>query len=139
LWPIVLEEVLLPFAESPNYAADNLTRGITLATCVRVAGNSAQRRRGLLETKSLETGDGLWIAPCEAIHTVGMRWPIDVAFLDRHHRIRKIVRKLAPWRIAICFTAFSVLELPAGVLHPSGTEIGDCLAFRPAQSSPSPD
>jgi uncharacterized membrane protein (UPF0127 family) len=122
--------VLLPFAESPTYTADNLTRGITLATRVRVAGNSAARRRGLLETESLEIGDGLWIAPCEAIHTLGMRWPIDVAFLDRHYRVRKIVRKLLPWRIAICFTAYSVLELPCGALHPTGTEIGDSVAFR---------
>jgi uncharacterized protein len=111
------------------YTIDNLTRGTILATNTRIAGTSADRRRGLLATGSLGTGDGLWIAPCEAIHTLGMRWPIDAIFMDKNHRVRKVVSALLPWRIAICWTAASVLELPAGVLSQSGTQLGDVLAF----------
>jgi hypothetical protein len=122
----------LPLLEHSTYGADNVTRGTILATRVRIAGSSAERRRGLLKTESMQPGDGLWIAPCEAIHTVGMRWKIDVAFLDRTHRVRKIVRGLCPWRIAICFPATSVLELPAGTLDPTRTEIGDFLVFHPS-------
>jgi len=118
----------LPLPQS-YYSTDNLTRGTTLATSTRIAGTSADRRRGLLETESLRPGDGLWIAPCEAIHTLGMKWPIDVIFLDKNYRVRKVAADLLPWRIAICWTAASVLELPAGVLLRSGTQIGDTLAF----------
>ena len=113
------------------YTTDNLTRGTTLATSTRIAGTSAARRRGLLATDSLLSGDGLWIAPCEAIHTVGMKWPIDAIFLDKSYRVRKVSARLPPWRIAICWTAASVLELPAGVLLASGTQVGDELAFHP--------
>ena len=97
---------------------------------VRVAGTSAERREGLLKTSVLQSDEGLWIAPCEAIHTIGMRWPIDVVFLDRQYRIRKLILALVPWRLAVCFAASSVLELPAGGLHQTGSEVGDVLFFR---------
>jgi uncharacterized membrane protein (UPF0127 family) len=119
----------LPSPENPTYAVHNITRGTTVATRVVIAGTSAERRRGLLNTKSMQPGGGLWIAPCEAIHTVGMPWPIDVVFLDRNRRVLKIVTELLPWRIAVCLRSFSVLELPAGVLLPTRTEIDDILAF----------
>jgi uncharacterized membrane protein (UPF0127 family) len=115
--------------ENPTYTAENVTRGTALAARIRIAGTSAERRRGLLENESLEPGDGLWIAPCEAIHTLGMKWPIDVLFLDKEYRVRKMASELSPWRIAVCWTADSVLELPAGVLKPTGTKIGDIVAF----------
>jgi hypothetical protein len=79
----------------------------------------------------MRPGDALWIAPCEAIHTLGMKWPIDAIFLDENYRVRKVSARLPPWRIAICWTATSVLELPAGVLLASGTQLGDKLAFHP--------
>ncbi len=119
----------MPLPENPTYAVHNITRGTTVATRVVIAGTSAERRRGLLNTKSMQPGGGLWIAPCEAIHTVGMPWPIDVVFLDRNRRVLKIVTELLPWRIAVCLRSFSVLELPAGVLLPTRTEIDDILAF----------
>ncbi len=119
----------MPLPENPTYAVHNITRGTTVATRVVIAGTSAERRRGLLNTKSMQPGGGLWIAPCEAIHTVGMPWPIDVVFLDRNRRVLKIVTELLPWRIAVCLRSFSVLELPAGVLPPTRTEIDDILAF----------
>ncbi len=111
------------------YKTDNLTRDTTLATRTRIAGTSAARRRGLLATDSLRLGDGLLIAPCEAIHTFGMKWPIDAIFLDQKYRVRKVATRLPPWRIAVCWRATSVLELPAGVLLASGTQVGDELAF----------
>lgn len=118
---------------------DNVTRGITLATRTRVAGTSAERRRGLLGAESWGQGDALWIAPCEAIHTFGMKWPIDAVFLgkrrpdksqpDGSRQIRKLSPGLPPRCIALCWKAASVLELPAGVLLESGTQVGDILTF----------
>ena len=114
-----------------TYIAENITRGCTLATSMLVAGTSNERRRGWLETAALRSGDGLWIAPCEAIHTLGMKWSIDALFIDKYRRVCKVAVDLRPWRMAVCLRASSVLELPAGVLAQSGTQIGDMLTFRP--------
>jgi len=84
----------------------------------------------LLQTESLQSGDALWIAPCEAIHTIGMKWPIDVVFIDGNYRVRKIARNVVPWRIAVCWAAASVIELSAGAVQPTGTQAGDTLSFR---------
>lgn len=110
----------------------NVSRGSTLADRVRLAGNSAERRRGLLGTTSLPIGAGLWIAPCEAIHTFGMKVAIDSIFLDKHLRVRKVLANLPRRRIALCLLAHSVLELPAGTVARSGTLCGDQLEYADA-------
>ena len=121
---------MIDYLASATYAVDNLTRGTMVARRVRIAGTSAERREGLLKTRVLQMDEGLWIAPCEAIHTIGMPWPIDLVFLDRQYRIKKLIQALKPWRIGVCFAAYSVLELPAGGLHQTGSEVGDVLSFR---------
>jgi uncharacterized membrane protein (UPF0127 family) len=98
-----------------------------------VADDSRSRRTGLLKHERLEPGEGLWIAPCEAVHTFGMKFPIDVLFLDKKKRVRKIRAAMPPWRIAGCFFAHSVLELPAGASVASFTEPGDQLVIEPRQ------
>jgi uncharacterized membrane protein (UPF0127 family) len=57
---------------------------------------------------------GLFLTPCRAVHTVGLRHPIDVVFLDRHNRVVKQVDALQPNRIAWCRSAVAVVELPGG-------------------------
>jgi uncharacterized membrane protein (UPF0127 family) len=105
----------------------NQDRGSILAKRVRVAGTSRARRNGLLRISDLDVEAGLWIAPCEAIHTFGMRIPLDILFLDREWRVRKIHYALQPRRIAVCLRARSVLELAAGALSGSSTGLGDRL------------
>jgi hypothetical protein len=78
------------------------------------AANTFERMRGLLFRPALEPDEALLIAPCNAIHTAGMRYTLDVAFLDRHDRIRKLVTGLKPWRAAGCISAGKTLELAAG-------------------------
>ena len=94
-----------------------------------LAETSASRRTGLLKQNSLETGNGLWIVPCESIHMFFMKFAIDVVFVDRKRRVRKLVENLRPWRISICLAAHSVVELPVGVIRASATEKGDQLEF----------
>ena len=72
---------------------------------------------------------GLWIAPCEAVHTFGMKFPIDVVFLDRHNRVNGLRVSLRPRRIAVCLSAHSVLELPEGAIGRTCIELGDHLEF----------
>ena len=114
--------------EAPTtYTVFNRNRGFNLATRVAVAGTSQTRRRGLLGKESIEPEAGLWIAPCEAVHTFGMRTVIDVVFLDRHNRVSKLISNLKPSRIAVCLKATSVLELAGGNLAQGETRLGDQL------------
>jgi len=108
----------------------NLTRNIELADRAEVADTSAKRRTGLLKHTGLEPGEGLWIVPCESVHSFFMKFTIDVLYLDRKHRVKKIRPEMAPWRISGCLTAHSVLELPAGTITRTGTVRGDQLEIK---------
>jgi uncharacterized membrane protein (UPF0127 family) len=83
----------------------------------------------LLKRTGLEPGEGLWIVPCEGVHTVGMKFPIDVVFLSKKKKILRIRREMKKWRLALCLRAHSVLELPAGQCESAQTSVGDQLTF----------
>lgn len=108
----------------------NRTRDVLLADRASVAGTSAERRKGLLGRASLDTGEGLWIVPCESIHTFFMKFPIDVVFLSRQGEVLKIRPNLGQWKIALSLRAHSVLELPGGILERTGTAVGDYLDLK---------
>ena len=61
-----------------------------LADRADIADTSAKRRTGLAEAHRLEPGEGLWIVPCEGVHTFGMKFPIDVVFLNRKKKVLKV-------------------------------------------------
>jgi hypothetical protein len=107
----------------------NLTRQTVLATSIEVADHSAARRKGLLGRDSLPAGEGLWIIPCESVHTFGMRFPIDLVYLDRKRRVKKIRSAVPPWRLSACLSAHSVIELAAGTICRTQTSPGDNLEF----------
>jgi uncharacterized membrane protein (UPF0127 family) len=108
----------------------NLTRDTLLGECIEVAENSAQRRAGLLKHEGLAQGAGLWITPCEAVHTFFMKFAIDLIYLDRKRRVRKTVKAVAPWRLSMCLPAHSVLELPSGSVERTQTGVGDEIEFK---------
>jgi uncharacterized membrane protein (UPF0127 family) len=105
----------------------NRQRGVVLAEAADIADTAAARRKGLLGRDHLTPGEGLWIVPCEGVHTFGMRFPIDVVFLSKRRKVLKIVHAMPRRRIALSLLAHSVLELPAGVVRESGTTRGDEL------------
>ncbi len=71
-------------------------------------------------------GSGLWIVPCRGVHTLGMRFSIDVLYLDRHSAVIHIEQGLRPWRFApVKLRAASVLELPSETVAGTGTQLGD--------------
>ncbi|MGA3373199.1 MAG: DUF192 domain-containing protein [Terracidiphilus sp.] len=107
----------------------NLTRNTELANRMEVADTGPKRNKGLLGRERLLPGEGLWIIPCEAVHTFWMQFPIDLVYLDSKNRIRKLVGEVAPWRLSACLWARSVLELPAGTIRNTRTEPGDMLEF----------
>jgi uncharacterized membrane protein (UPF0127 family) len=121
------------YSNSMNFVAFNKTRGATIASSVLLAKTTWQRMKGLLghSAEEFKEGRGLWIAPCDGIHTIGMTFPIDVAYLDKNGRALLLYHGLKPFRIgAIKLDAHSVLELPAGALARTHTQVGDCLEFR---------
>jgi uncharacterized membrane protein (UPF0127 family) len=122
---------------SPKLRIANLTRGTVVADRADFADTGAKARTGLLKHSGLEPGEGLWIAPCEAVHTFGMRFPIDVVFLDRDKKVVKMRAQLVPRRIAFAVRASSVLELPAGRLAETETQCGDQFEFEKV-SNPQP-
>jgi uncharacterized membrane protein (UPF0127 family) len=112
----------------------NLTRQVELAHGVDVADNGAKRRRGLLGRETLLEGEGLWITPCEAVHTCGMQFPIDLIYLDRSRRVKKVRHAVQAWRVSACPSAHSVLELAAGSILKTQTRPGDVLGFALAEA-----
>ena len=107
----------------------NQTRDTVLGHAIDVADTSAKRRTGLLKHQRLKAGEGLWINPCESVHTFFMKFPIDLVYLDKHRKVRKVRNAVPAWRMSACLTAESVLELPAGTARETGTQKGDTLVF----------
>jgi hypothetical protein len=112
----------------------NQTKGFVLVSRCAVASNPLARVIGLLNRRSLSEDEGLLITPCNNIHTWFMRFPIDVVFLDADGDVLKLVYSLPPFRARACWgKARSVLELPAGRLAQTGTDVGDRLIIRLAE------
>jgi uncharacterized protein len=117
---------------NPRLKILNLTRQTVLADYVEVADNGATRRKGLLGRSGLPAGECLWIVPCESVHTFGMKFPIDLVYLDRSKKVKKVRSAVPPWRLSACLSAHSVLELASGTIHRTQTRPGDTLEFSPA-------
>jgi uncharacterized membrane protein (UPF0127 family) len=108
----------------------NRTREILLADKVRTASSLLSRFVGLLGTAAIADGEGLWIVPCRGVHTLGMRYPIDVAFLDARGVVIGILTGLPPNRVGrLIRGARGALELRSGILAATGTVPGDLLEF----------
>lgn len=107
----------------------NITRQTELGHRIETADKGPRRRKGLLGRNALEPGDGLWIVPCEAVHTFAMRFAIDLVYLDRKRRVLKVRHSVPPARISGCLRAHSVLELPAGTAEQARVSPGDQLEF----------
>lgn len=114
----------------PLLTIRNLTRDTLLGDAVELADRGATRRKGLLGRDGLCKGGGLWIVPCESVHTFGMRFAIDLVYLNRRRRVKKVRHAVPPWRMSACLTAQSVLELPPGTIARSRTQKGDQIEIR---------
>ena len=94
-----------------------------------MAENARERTRGLLKRDGLPAGELMLIPRCNMIHTVSMRFAIDVVFLDRHGIVKRVVRNLPPGRMAWGgWAARQTLEAQSGWLPdvPIGSTIEFC-------------
>jgi len=106
----------------------NATRGRAIAEHAGLADNVWSRLRGLIARDPLERDEGLVLRPCRAVHMYGMTYAIDVAFLDENGAVVALYRELAPGaRTRWHGSARSAVELAAGRLAETGTEVGDVV------------
>ena len=101
--------------------------GAVVAERLEVPATFIGRGIGLMGRPKLEAGTGMWIVPCNGIHMMFMRFPIDAVFLDRADRVKRVYKRLPAWWgvVWIVFGAHSVLELPAGLVEELGLQVGD--------------
>jgi uncharacterized membrane protein (UPF0127 family) len=110
--------------------AYNRSRQAYLATDLRLADTHWSRFRGLMATdlESFPPGTGLWIVPCRGVHTLGMRFAIDVVYLNSEQMVVYVQQNLQPWRMApVRLSAASVVELPPGTVGATHTAVGDSI------------
>ncbi|MBP2632302.1 MAG: hypothetical protein H6Q70_2930 [Firmicutes bacterium] len=89
-----------------------------------VADNFWTRFKGLLGTSSLQESQGLLLCNCNSVHMVGMRYALDIIYLDKAGAILKIVENLNPWQISCCWKAQDTLEIKSGMIHRFGWQVG---------------
>jgi uncharacterized protein len=105
-------------------------KAVTVGSRIGVADTFLSRLVGLLGKSSLDDGDGLLIRPSSGVHTMWMRFAIDVVALDKDLRVLKTWHRLPPWRITeVSFKTHSVLELAPGQVNHLNIEAGDQLAL----------
>ena len=84
-----------------------------LGARVPVASSLRARLLGLALLDRADAGLGLLIPRCRSVHTFGMRFALDLLFLDPEWRVIELRRAVPPRRMARCAGATSVLELPS--------------------------
>jgi uncharacterized protein len=111
-----------------------LDKGPPLAELAFATESALERVQGWLKRDSVASGEGLLLRPCASIHTFGMRFAIDVAFLDKEGVVLKLVHRVpparlvwGPWQSLFLPWRFQVLELPAGSLASASVALGQRL------------
>ncbi|MBV8491754.1 MAG: DUF192 domain-containing protein [Candidatus Eremiobacteraeota bacterium] len=105
--------------------------GRVLAGRIERAAGPLGRTIGLLTRSRLDPDEGMWFDGCSAVHTLGMRVPIDVVFLDERGCVLHVEPSVRPWRAAVAARgAHDVLELAAGSCERWGVVAGTRLELR---------
>jgi uncharacterized membrane protein (UPF0127 family) len=105
--------------------------GKVLADDLELATSLVALTAGLMFRRTLDRGRGLWLNPCNGIHMMFMRFPIDAVFLDSRERVKKVYRRLPRWWGIVWFVwgARSVLELPSGSTADIDLQRGDQIVI----------
>ena len=108
----------------------NETRGTIIATDVEYARSFWSRTRGLIGRNTLPVGYALVFPRCRSVHTCAMTMQVDILHVDRFGHVLRALRELLPWRFGpVVWHGAQVIELPAGTIARTRTQVGDRLAF----------
>ncbi len=114
-------------------AVINKSKGTVLADKAELARSFFQRLKGLMFRKKIDSGFGMIFYHCSSIHTFFMRFDIDVIFLDKTNRIVKLYKRFSPCKISsIVLNSYVTIEIPAGVIEKTSTQLGDILEIKHA-------
>ena len=106
----------------------NQSRGTVVLERAEVAGTMFARMKGLLGRPGLAPGEGMLLRPANSIHTLGMKFAIDVAFVDRRGIVRRVVEAMPPGRFGpLVVGSAYIIEAAADEFKNSGTVAGDRL------------
>jgi uncharacterized protein len=109
--------------------------GRVIAGRVTKAGSPWERVKGLIGRRTLAEDEGLWLSPCNGIHTFGVAFPIDVVVLDKAGQILRIAASVAPNRVVLPVRCgHSVVEVAAGKAERAGLCVGDMVRLDVAAS-----
>ena len=108
-----------------------ITDGTVVAERVMCAATFSRRLRGLMFTKTFPVGmDALILTPCNAVHTMFMRYSLDILFLDGENKVLHILEDMGPGRFSpVVKGASSVVEMIAGSVAKCGVVVGDRLSW----------
>lgn len=108
----------------------NVTKSTVVATNLCLAEGPWERACGLLGRAALAPGEGLVIPRCRSVHMWGMRFAIDVLFVNEADQVVWQRQGLRPWQLSpVIWTAAHAIELPVGALAESRTCVGDQLTL----------
>ncbi|MDO9533910.1 MAG: DUF192 domain-containing protein [Bacillota bacterium] len=114
----------------------NFTSNNMILDEAEIADSFNLRLKGLLGRSSLAPGKGLIIRPCRSVHTMGMQFPIDIAFVDNEDRICHIIKNMRPYKISPCINKSSyIIEAPSGTFTSTSTAVGDKVKLEGKQKS----
>ena len=113
--------------------------GHILLDRAEVALGAWARLKGLMGRKRLPPSEGMLLPRCNSVHTVFMRFPIDVIYLSKDDRVLKIVEKMPACHVSACWGAKSVLEMPANWAAKTGLRVGHVLEFGDTAAIPTED
>ena len=106
----------------------NVTQNKTLAQKVEIAGTAFKRARGLLGRASLSPQQALAIPHCQSVHTLFMKFAIDVVFIDKNKKVVGLVWGIKPFQFSpIFWKSACAIELAAGTIEATKTQIGDSI------------
>ena len=108
----------------------NQSKNQILALNASLALNPITRMIGLLGRKGLNDNEALVLKPCNSVHTLFMRFQIDVLFVDRNSKVVEAISELKPWRLTyIYWRSYLAIELPCGIIKSSKTNPGDIISM----------
>ena len=106
----------------------NISRQEIIAYSVRYCYGLFDRLKGLLGTSSLDEKEACWLTPCNSIHTIGMKYPIDVYFLNKKKKVIAVLKNMKPLRFSpIFFRAACAIEFASGPER--NCKVGDQLTL----------